>query len=211
MLRRGQAGEFKNGGQRLPSPFSVSLSRTASVDGLERAFGMVFGGGSPLARPDDALVRRNRCLTFRRFAAYGAYRRACGSPAPNQSRRGLTRRSSWFPRRAAFLGEGVDLAVEARESGVDVVDVVAAARRLWRRRLPSAISWPRVDRVERACNHGRLLRAGFPGATGSPPPRFSPPPTHAAAKTAGCLSRDADRPAAAGFLTVPARRPTLFG
>ena len=30
-----------------------------------------------------------------------------------------------------------------------------------------------------------------------------------AAETAGCLSRDADRPAAADFLTAPARRPTL--
>ena len=37
MLWRGQTGEFKNGGRRLPSPFPVS--RAASVDGFERAHG----------------------------------------------------------------------------------------------------------------------------------------------------------------------------
>ncbi len=202
---------------------------------------MVFGGGSPLARPDDALVRRNRCLTFRRFAACGACRRArgCGAAMPvhvaagtRMSSRARVRRTNCkyggeacrgnrrgfeargFPWRGrlpsrcvgpGFRGEGVDLAVEVRESGAEIV---VDARRLCWRRQPSAFASARCLQAARRTRSSQRGRISAERQVRSSP-RFSPP-----CRSGNCrllaAPGDADRPAAADFLTAPARRPTLF-
>ncbi len=219
MVRRGQAGEYKTGGQRLPPPFPASVSRAASVDGFERAHGF---RRRKSARSTGRRSRSTEPLpgvpAFRRLRRMSP-RASGGEPTQGAARPAAT--IVVVSRRAAFPGEGACRRVApapvsaARGSTLpsrlakpaSLSTCVAFGGGAFRRRsLPPAASRPCVERVERA----RLGGAGFPRNDSFA--RLRAFPRRAAAETAGCLPRqgDADRPAAAGFLTAPARRPTLF-
>ncbi len=170
---------------------------------------------------------------FRRLRRMSSRARISGAePAAGMAARPAATIIVLVSRRAAFPGEGACRRVAsalvsatrastlpsrlAKPALTSVPTRVAFAGGAFRRRSPAA-SKPLVERVERTCNRGRLLRAGqdFRGAAGSLASALFPAARPCRRGNCRLLVAPGDaardRPAAADFLTVPARRPTLFG
>ena len=195
MLRRGQAGECKTGGQRLPSPFLASLSRAASVYGFERAHGF--------RRRKSTRSTGRRSRSTEPLPGVQAYRRLrrmssrAGLPVANQRKGGETCRGN--RRRAAFPGEGACGRVAS--ALVSAARVSTLPSRLAKpTSLSTRVAWrPSVSVRFRPRPPGRALSvsnalascgwAGLPRSDGSLASALSPPPARTAAETASCLSR----------------------